>query len=65
MTPATDPGADVAQRHSGYEVGVERSIARLASVYINGGRRGFLVKVKSADLLAVLKPKLVDVALEP
>jgi Cys-tRNA(Pro) deacylase len=69
---------EVAQRHSGYQVGgtspfgtrkrlpvyMERSIAALPAIYINGGRRGFLVNVKTPDLLALLKPQLVDVALE-
>jgi len=69
---------DVAQRHSGYPVGgtspfgtrkslpvyMERSIARLPAVYINGGRRGLLVRVNTEDLVAVLKPALVDVALD-
>jgi Cys-tRNA(Pro) deacylase len=69
---------DVAQRHSGYQVGgtspfgtrkplpvfMERSITRLPAVYINGGRRGLLVKLRTEDLIAALKPTLVDVALE-
>jgi Cys-tRNA(Pro) deacylase len=69
---------DVAQRHSGYQVGgtspfgtrkrlpvyMERSIARLHAVYINGGRRGLLVRVNTGDVMAVLNPTLVDVALE-
>jgi Cys-tRNA(Pro) deacylase len=69
---------EVAQRHSGYQVGgtspfgtrkalavyMERSIAELPSVYINGGRRGFLVRIKTEDLTKVLAPILVDVALE-
>jgi Cys-tRNA(Pro) deacylase len=68
---------DVAQRHTGYQVGgtspfgtrkrlpifMERSIAELPAVYINGGRRGLLVKVKTEDLLAALRPELVEVAL--
>jgi Cys-tRNA(Pro) deacylase len=67
---------DVAQRHSGYQVGgtspfgtrkplpvyMERSITRLPAVYINGGRRGLLVRLETKDLLAMLEPKLVDVA---
>jgi Cys-tRNA(Pro) deacylase len=70
---------EVAQRHSGYPVGgispfatrkpipvfLERSITALASIYINGGQRGLLVKIATADLLRVLKPVLVDAALEP
>ena len=69
---------EVAQRHSGYQVGgtspfgtrkplpiyMERSITELPAIYINGGRRGFLVRLKTEDLLAVLKPQLVEVALE-
>lgn len=68
----------VAQKHSGYLVGgtspfgtrkplpifMERSILALPAIYINGGRRGFLLKLKTRDLLAVLAPQLVDVALE-
>jgi Cys-tRNA(Pro) deacylase len=66
-----------AQRHTGYQVGgtspfgtrkplpvfAERSILDLEFIYINGGRRGLLVKVRSADLARALDPKLVDVAL--
>lgn len=73
VTPC-DP--DVAQKHTGYLVGgtspfgtrrtmpvyVERSIAALDQVLINGGRRGFLIKLAPADLLRVLKPTLVDAA---
>jgi prolyl-tRNA editing enzyme YbaK/EbsC (Cys-tRNA(Pro) deacylase) len=43
---------------------MERSIAALPAIYINGGRRGFLVKLKTADLISILRPDLVDVALE-
>jgi len=70
---------DVASRHTGYQVGgtspfgtrkalpvfVERSILDLPRIYINGGSRGFLVEVSPADLVRVLEPTLVDVALEP
>ena len=69
---------EVADRHSGYQVGgtspfgtrkampvyMERSIAALDRVYINGGSRGFLVSLAPADLVALLSPTLVDVALE-
>ena len=68
---------EVADRHSGYQVGgtspfglrrampiyMERSIASLPELYINGGARGFLVKIGVADLQRVLKPTLVDVAI--
>ena len=68
------PGA--AQRHTGYQVGgtspfgtrkrlpvfMERSILELPAIYINGGRRGLLVRIASADLQRVLEPTLVDAA---
>ena len=70
---------DAAQRHSGYQVGgtspfgtrkplrifMERSILELPRIYINGGRRGFLVRVSTRDLQKVLEPTLVEVGLEP
>jgi Cys-tRNA(Pro) deacylase len=69
---------EVALRHSGYQVGgtspfgtrkalpvyMERSITELDAVYINGGRRGLLVRLRTEDLLRVLRPELVEVALE-
>jgi Cys-tRNA(Pro) deacylase len=69
---------EVAQRHSGYQIGgtspfgtrkalpvfMERSITQLPAVYINGGRRGLLVRLRTEDLVALLKPTLVEVALE-
>jgi Cys-tRNA(Pro) deacylase len=67
---------DVAQRHTGYMVGgtspfgtrkplpiyMERTIADLDRIYVNGGRRGFLVSMTPADLMRVLSPTLVDAA---
>jgi len=69
---------EVAQRHSGYQVGgtspfgtrkalptfMERSITALPAIYINGGRRGFLLRIQTTELLRVLRPQLVEVALE-
>jgi len=66
----------VADRHSGYQVGgtspfgtrhampvyMERTIADLPCIYINGGRRGYLVGISPAELTRVLRPTLVDVA---
>jgi Cys-tRNA(Pro) deacylase len=66
----------VAHRHTGYLVGgtspfgtrkalpvcVERSVLALPRIYVNGGRRGFLVSLAPADLERVLHPTLVDVA---
>src|SRR6478752_1360005 len=68
---------EVADRHSGYQVGgtspfglkrampiyVERSILELPRIYINGGARGFLVAIAPTDLARVLKPTPVDVAI--
>ncbi len=67
---------EVAARHSGYQVGgtspfglkrpmpiyAERTIAALPRLYINGGARGFLVAIHAAELVRVLAPTLVDVA---
>jgi Cys-tRNA(Pro) deacylase len=66
----------VAQRHTGYLVGgtspfgtlkrlptyVERSILALGAIYINGGRRGFLVRIAPGELTRVLGGIPVDVA---
>jgi Cys-tRNA(Pro) deacylase len=64
----------VADRHSGYQVGgtspfgtrrtmptyMERGIAALPYLYVNGGRRGYLVGMAPADLVRVLQPTAVD-----
>jgi Cys-tRNA(Pro) deacylase len=69
---------EVANRHTGYLVGgtspfgtkkplpvnIERSILDLPLIYINGGRRGFLVGVHPHDIVRVLQPKIVEVALK-
>lgn len=67
---------DVANRHTGYLVGgtspfgtrkaipvyMQESVAQLPRIYINGGKRGFLVGIAPGDLVRVLKPTLVDAA---
>jgi Cys-tRNA(Pro) deacylase len=69
---------EVAQRHSGYLIGgvspfgtrkkmpvyLERSVLDLPRIYINGGRRGYLLGMDSAELQRVLSPVLVEVGLE-
>jgi len=64
----------VADRHSGYQVGgtspfgtrrampvyMQRTIGDLPYLYINGGRRGYLVGMLPAELARVLNPTLVD-----
>jgi Cys-tRNA(Pro) deacylase len=68
-----------AQRHSGYAVGgtspfgtrqrmpvyIERSVLALDHIYVNGGARGFLVRIAPADLARLLAPIPVDVASSP
>ena len=41
----------------------EKSIGDLSLIYINGGARGFLVGIDPADLVRVLKPGMVEVAI--
>ena len=67
----------VAQRHTGYLVGgtspfgtlkrlptyVERSILALDAIYINGGRRGVLVRLAPGEIVRVLGAIPVDVAI--
>jgi Cys-tRNA(Pro) deacylase len=69
---------EVAQRHSGYMVGgtspfgtkkrmpiwVEASVLALPRIYINGGRRGYLISIEPAALVDLLGAKPVDAALE-
>jgi Cys-tRNA(Pro) deacylase len=69
---------EVAQRHSGYQVGgtsplgtrkplpvfVERTVLDLPIIYVNGGSRGFLVGVDPKGLAALLGATPVDAAIE-
>lgn len=69
---------EVATRHTGYQVGgtspfgtrkalpvyVERGILSLPLIYVNGGSRGFLVGLAPGELVRVLRPVTVDVALD-
>jgi Cys-tRNA(Pro) deacylase len=69
--------ADTAQKLSGYLVGgtspfgtrtrlpvyMEESIAKLSEIYVNGGKRGYLVGMAPAELVRVLKPRLVTVGI--
>ncbi|HRE19109.1 MAG TPA: Cys-tRNA(Pro) deacylase, partial [Rhodocyclaceae bacterium] len=43
---------------------LEKTILDLPLIYINGGRRGFLVGIHPHDLVRVLNPTPVNVALE-
>ena len=67
---------EVAQRHTGYQLGgtspfgtrkllpvyVERSILALPSIYINGGHRGFLVQIVPQVLTELLRAQPVESA---
>lgn len=67
---------EVAAKHTGYLVGgtspfglrqplpiyVEESVLALPLLYINGGKRGFLVSLSAAELTRVLSPVPVQVA---
>ena len=66
----------VANRHSGYLVGgtspfatrkampvfLEKSVLDLPRIYLNGGRRGFLVGLTPGDLVRLLNPALIEAA---
>ena len=66
-----------ATRHSGYLVGgcspfglrkpmpvfMEESILALDRILINGGKRGFLIGLLPQEVVSVVKPRLVNVAL--
>jgi Cys-tRNA(Pro) deacylase len=68
---------EVATRHSGFLVGgtspfgtrkrlpvyIERSILELPIIYINGGRRGYLVSMAPQEVLRLLEATPVEVAL--
>jgi len=70
---------EVAERHTGYRVGgtspfgtrkalgifVERSVLSLPLIYINGGRRGYLVGIDPRVLVDLLKAQPVDCAAVP
>jgi Cys-tRNA(Pro) deacylase len=74
VTPCTP---DTAQRHSGYIVGgispfgtrhpmpvyMEGTILDLPKIYINGGRRGFLVGIRPSDVARILSAVPVRVAI--
>lgn len=68
---------EVAERHTGYRVGgtspfglrhplpifAESSIRALDSIYINGGKRGYLVEMDAGDLWRALDPTPIEAAM--
>jgi Cys-tRNA(Pro) deacylase len=71
--------AAAAQRHTGYQFGgtspfgtrrqlpvyVEKTILELQKIYINGGKRGFIIEITPHDMCAALAITEVDVAILP
>jgi len=69
-TPAT------ADRHSGYQVGgtspfgtrrnmpvyCEQGVLALEDIYINGGKRGFIISLATAEMIRVLQPTLLAIS---
>ena len=67
---------ETATRHTGYLVGgtspfgtrtslpiyMEQTIEECATVFINGGKRGFLVELTPAEAVRVLQPQMVSAA---
>ena len=67
-----------AHRHSGYQVGgcspfglrkpmpvyMEKSILDIEKIFINGGKRGFLLGLPPQEVVRVVKPALVSAALD-
>lgn len=65
----------VADKHSGYQVGgtspfgvkkamtvyLQKTILDLDKIYINGGKRGFLISLSPAELVRVLKPVVLEI----
>lgn len=68
---------EVALKHSGYMVGgtspfgtrhpmpvyLEQTILALPRIYINGGKRGYLVGLDPSEAVRILKPALVEVGI--
>lgn len=68
---------EIAQKHSGYLVGgtspfgtrkkmltyIEETILDLPKIFINGGKRGYLVGIDPQELVRLLKPVLVNVGI--
>jgi Cys-tRNA(Pro) deacylase len=67
----------VAERHTGYKVGgtspfgtkkvmpvfMEKTVAGLPEIFINAGSRGLLAQMPSAELIRILNPVAVSVAI--
>ena len=68
---------ETALKHTGYQVGgtspfatrkklpvyMEKTIQELSTIYINGGKRGFLVSLSPRVVIELLTPRLVEVGI--
>jgi len=68
---------EIAQKHSGYKVGgtspfgtrkvlpiyMEKTILDLPKIYINAGSRGLLAQMAPAEIVRILNPVMVNVAI--
>lgn len=68
---------EVADRHSGYQVGgtspfgtrkempvyMQRTIEGLETIYLNGGKRGYLIGIAPGEVVRLLRPTPVEVAI--
>jgi Cys-tRNA(Pro) deacylase len=75
ITPCVE---EMVQKHTGYQVGgispfgtrkcmpiyVEKSILTLETLYINGGKRGFLIEITPDDLMQALTVEEVEAKLK-
>lgn len=66
---------DVANKHSGFVVGgtspfgtkkvmpviMQRTIADLPFIFINGGKRGFLLRIATPFVISLLQPQLLEI----
>ena len=74
VAPCTQPHAE---RHAGYQVGgcspfglrkpmpvyMQKSILEIGKIFINGGRRGYLLGLPPQTVADIVKATLVDVAI--
>jgi Cys-tRNA(Pro) deacylase len=75
VSPCT---AETARKQTGYQVGgtspfatrktlpvyMEKTIQDLQTIYINGGKRGFLVEMSPRDMINILTPTVVEVGIK-
>lgn len=68
----------IADKHSGYQVGgtspfgtrqkmpvyIQETILALEKIYINGGKRGFLIEINPQDVATVLQANIVSIAID-